>query len=95
MLTLKDCIGLSGLDPSEIDAIAEHEHIPYIIALEKGAAFLYEPWGPVAIRQMVLDDLRMAEEAGRTRHVTELQEIYECTCCLHPGGTDRRHAMRN
>ena len=36
MLTLEDCIGLSGLDEEEILAIAEHEHIPEMAALEMG-----------------------------------------------------------
>lgn len=94
MLTLLDCIEMSGLDPREIDAIAEHERIPFIVALEKGATFLYEPWGPPAIRQMVLDDLRKAAEAGRIGHITELQETYRCACRLHPGGIDRRHDAR-
>ena len=36
MLTLEDCIGLSGLTEEEILAIAQHEHIPQIAATELG-----------------------------------------------------------
>lgn len=92
MITILDCIELSDLTEEEIDAIAEHEHLPFITALEKGTAFLHEPWGSPALRQMVGDDLRRAEAAGRFRHADELRHLYVDVCGRHPGGTDRRHA---
>lgn len=36
MLTLEDCIALSGLTQEEIAAIAGHEHIPGIPAAARG-----------------------------------------------------------
>lgn len=36
MLSLEDCIALSGLTEDEILAIAQHEHIPEIAAAELG-----------------------------------------------------------
>jgi hypothetical protein len=36
MITIDDCIGLSGLTEDEVDAIAEHEHLPEIVAAELG-----------------------------------------------------------
>ena len=36
VLTLQDCIALSDLTEEEILAIAEHEHIPEIVAAELG-----------------------------------------------------------
>jgi hypothetical protein len=32
VLTFEDCLGLCALDEDEIRAIAEHEHIPEIVA---------------------------------------------------------------
>jgi hypothetical protein len=32
MITLEDCIGLSGLTEEEVLALAEHEHLPEICA---------------------------------------------------------------
>lgn len=40
MLTLKDCIDMSDLTDSEIAAIAEHEHVPEIIAAEIGCKLI-------------------------------------------------------
>ena len=31
MLTLDDCLGLCDLSRDELDAIAEHEHLPEVI----------------------------------------------------------------
>jgi hypothetical protein len=36
MLSLEDCIALSGLTEDEVLAIAQHEHIPEIAAAELG-----------------------------------------------------------
>ena len=37
MLSYSDCVGLSRLTPEEIAVIAQHEHLPDIVALEMGA----------------------------------------------------------
>jgi hypothetical protein len=36
MITLEDCIALCGLSEQEVQAIAEHEHIPEIAAAAMG-----------------------------------------------------------
>lgn len=45
MLTLQDCIELSDLTEDEILAIAEHEHIPEMVAVELGSYLVYAPNG--------------------------------------------------
>ena len=37
MLTIQDCIALCDLTEDEVEAIAEHEHIPEMLAAELGA----------------------------------------------------------
>ena len=37
MLSYQDCVELSDLTEEEIEAIAEHEHLPEIAALEMGS----------------------------------------------------------
>jgi hypothetical protein len=39
MLSYSDCVGLSELTPEEIAVIAQHEHLPDIVALEMGLSF--------------------------------------------------------
>lgn len=94
MITILDCIDMSGLTVKEIDAIAEHEHLPFITALEKGADLLCHDWGSPAVRQMILDDWRHAKAIGRDGHADELQVLFRQACRLHAGGHDRRAARR-
>jgi len=44
MLTIEDCIGVAGLS-EEVLAIAEHEHIPQIAAIELGNYLVQTPDG--------------------------------------------------
>ena len=37
MVDIESCIALSGLTEEEIEAIAEHEHIPEMLAIELGS----------------------------------------------------------
>jgi hypothetical protein len=50
MLTLQDCIELSELTKEEILAIARHEHIPEIAALELGHYLVQTPEGKLLPR---------------------------------------------
>ena len=34
MITYEDCLGVAELSEAEVQAIAEHEHLPGMIALE-------------------------------------------------------------
>lgn len=92
MLTYEDCIGLANLDNREVAEIANHEKIPYITALEKGAALLDQPWGDAAIRQMVWDNLCRATRHHEDGRVHELTVLYHTTCEKHPSPCDRRQS---
>ena len=45
MLTYEDCLGLCDLSEDEIRAIAEHEHLAEIAALELGQYLIHAPDG--------------------------------------------------
>ncbi len=62
MLTLEDCIALSGLTQDEIDAIAMHENLPEIVAAELGCYLVHMPRGAETIRTMIGSDLAAAQE---------------------------------
>jgi len=57
MLTLEDCIALSDLTKEEIDAIADHEHLPEIVATELGSYLVHTPEGRKAIKAIIRDDI--------------------------------------
>ena len=80
MLTLQDCVALSELTPEELMIIAHHEHLPDIVAVEKGYAILQKEWGNPALRQMVMDELTAAMQHGERAAAPRLMEIFrECS----------------
>ena len=60
MLTMEECIALSELTEEEIAAIAEHEHVPEIVALELGNYLVHTASGQRRIKAMIADDIRHA-----------------------------------
>ena len=62
MITLRDCIGLRGLKESEVLAIAEHEHVPEIVAAGLASSLLKREHGVDRIRHMIIEDIRSAHE---------------------------------
>ena len=85
MLTLEDCIALNGLTREEIDAIAEHEHLPEIIATEMGAYLLQLPGGGKAIKGIIRDDIACARMRGDYVHSAKLKLVLrhfveQCPC---------------
>ena len=57
MLTLKDCIDLSDLSDAEVAAIAEHEHVPEIVAAEIGCKLVNSPAGRLVLKRYIRDNL--------------------------------------
>jgi hypothetical protein len=72
MISLTDMIGLCGLTQDEVDAIAEHEHIPEVAAAALGAYLLHKEHGSEDIRGMICDDIRDATKAGDFAHAAQL-----------------------
>jgi hypothetical protein len=75
MLTLRDCIDLCDLTEDEILAIAEHEHIPEIIAMEYGQYLIHCDDGEPCIRAIIRDDIRHAEQRGEKDRVVRLKLV--------------------
>jgi hypothetical protein len=84
MLTYEDCLGMTELTQAEIEAIAEHEHCPEIIALELGDYLVRTPEGRPRIRNMILDDLAAAEARGDAAHTAKLKLVLKRFCDRYP-----------
>jgi hypothetical protein len=84
MLTLQECLDLSGLEAEEIDAIAEHERIPEIAAAELGCCLLATIDGRRRIRGMIADDLSHARSVGDRRHAAALRSVLSRYISAHP-----------
>jgi hypothetical protein len=84
MLTWEDCVALCALNEAEIDAIAEHEHIPEVPALLLGDYLCHTPTGERAIRRIILDDISAARQRGDLRHVLALLRTLQHFVATHP-----------
>ncbi len=88
MLTIQDCIGLSELSEEEVDAIAEHEHTPEIIAAELGHWLVETEAGERRIKKMIRDDIEDARRRGDYRHSAKLKMVLRHFLQEHPEVAD-------
>ena len=77
MLTFDDCVGFSDLSPEEIAAIAEHERISLIVALELGTCLMKTEPGRARIKRFIEDDLSSARRLGQGRRARALAVVLE------------------
>ena len=84
MLSMQDVLDYCDLDRGEIEAVAEHEHIPLTIAAELGETLLSSPDGVFHLHEMIIEDMQHALDCGRFAHVRELAETYEHLKRTHP-----------
>jgi hypothetical protein len=88
LITLEDCIGLCGLSRDQINAIAEHEHMPEAAAAALAAWLMGKcPSGPREIRDMMRDDIRAAVASGNHAHAAELLAALRHFLAEHPKET--------
>jgi hypothetical protein len=64
MLTVQDCLAMCELSEDEVRAIAQHEHIPEVVAAELGNYLVHTPEGERRIAAMIVDDIAAAAAAG-------------------------------
>lgn len=84
MISLDDCIALCGLTQEEVAAIAEHEHLPEVVAATLGCYLLDQTRGPDRIRTMLVDDIRAALGNGSVEHAALLTSALRHLMAGHP-----------
>lgn len=83
MLTYEDCLAFSELTPAAVAAIAQHEHVPAMLALELGAHLCSTRTGREAIRRMILEDIDQALARRNLQAAASLRRTlaqFEETC---------------
>ncbi len=83
-LTFDDCIGLCDLTEEEVLAIAEHEHIPAMTAIELGNYLVHSPEGEERIKSMIRDDIAAAATCGDRLKALALKSIIRDYILKHP-----------
>ncbi|GEM_PF-745376 len=94
MLTLQDCLDHCDIRDELCDDIAEiiarHEHITFLVAVEKAYSFMNCEWGRPAIRQMIADQSEKARLHGNRTEQNRLEKLGHDFERCYPGGRDRR-----
>ena len=84
MLSFEDCLRVSPLSEAEIDAIAQHENLPEMVALELGNYLVHTADGRRRIKSMILDDIAAAETDGNTGRALLLKATLQHFIDTHP-----------
>lgn len=85
MLSLQDCLDMSELSEDEIEAIAEHENVPEIVAAEMGNTLLKTNAGACLLKLYMLDNLERAKEHGHIDKAKRLRRMIGHFDYTHPG----------
>jgi hypothetical protein len=84
MISLEDCVALSGLTEEEVLAIAEHEHLPEIAATALAQYLSKGEHGMEKIRDMIVDDIRQAQQRQDKAHILTLLHVLHHFLKSHP-----------
>lgn len=84
MLTIKDCLDFCALTEDEVLAIAEHENLPEVVAVELGNALAQTAAGEQRVEEMIVDDIVAAQRAGNLRHAATLKVVLQRFIEKHP-----------
>lgn len=84
MITVDDIEDMTELTRDEIEAIAEHEHLPAVNASAYGEYMMHLPKGPQKVQQMICEDIRAALHRDDLAHARELYATLRHFISEHP-----------
>lgn len=84
MLGLQDIIGMCDCTKEEIQAIAEHEHLPDAIATELAEYLVHTEDGVPKIRSILIDNMHNAERDGDQEQAGKLKLVLKHFIATHP-----------
>ena len=93
MLSLEDCLGLCDLTEEEVLAVAEHEHIPEMAAIQLGNYLVHTPEGEMRIKGIIRDDIAEARRRGDRSHELALRFLLRNFVLAHPHCEERHRAQ--
>ena len=67
MLSYRDCLDMAAVTEDESAAIARHEHIPAIVALELGHNLLASEAGRKRLQEMIVSTVIAAQATAAAR----------------------------
>lgn len=93
MLTFEDCLALCDLTEEEVLAIAQHEHIPEMAAVQLGNYLVHAPDGEMRIKSIIRDDIADARARCDRAHELGLKRVLREFVLQHPRCEERHRAQ--
>jgi hypothetical protein len=84
VLSITDFIGCSNLYECEVEAIAEHEHVPMAVAVVIGEGLLCSPDGICCLHRMVAEDIQHALDCNDLDKALKFADTYKFIESKHP-----------
>lgn len=91
MIEMNDIIALSGLSEDEINAIAEHEHLPSVNAAALAHYMMEQHNGSAQVHDMICDDIRAALHKHDLAHAKDLYATLKQFLEEHPEAVHNVH----
>ncbi len=84
MLSYKDCLDFCDFDDEEIAAVAEHEHIPPMLAIAYAEYLIHTDDGVPMLKKIILDDIAAAQRRQDNAKVEHLYAVLRHFVLTHP-----------
>lgn len=76
MLTVDECLGFCELDPLLVEALAQNEHVPAIVAVSLAVTLLKSPRGIYRLHTALLEEIERAWNDGDRQKAKTLDKAY-------------------
>ena len=84
MISIKDCLDYSDLTEEEIAVIAEHEHLPYAVAVQMACCLAQTEEGNAVLRCVLKDAVCDAERCGHAESLAAARRAWSQFTANHP-----------
>ncbi len=84
MLSYRDCLDLCDFDEDEITAIAEHEHLPQMVAIAYAEYLIHTDEGVPMLKKIIIDDIEIAQREQNRDKVAHLRHVLRHFVLTHP-----------
>jgi len=76
MLSLEECLGFCDLEAELVEAPAQHEHLPVMVAVSLANNLLQTPRGIYRLHSALLDEIKAAWNSGDRIKAKSLDRAY-------------------
>lgn len=90
MLTLQDCLDMCDLSEDMVETVAEHQHLPPIVAAELAACLASAPGGLEVLRSFLVEGIERSRRCG---DAVRAERLRQCLCEFERSHPDLAHGQ--